>query len=259
MSRSATWDTVVVMQFVDHFSGVAADYAAHRPGYPAELFRWLASVTPQSRLAWDCACGSGQAARSLADTFARVVATDASSTQIFSASGPGSVVFAVAPATSAPIADHAADLVTVAQALHWFANNEFFDEVRRVVTPGGVFAAWTYGLPRISNPAVEDSMLRFYSETVGPFWPPERRLVMEGYASVELPMEELHTPEFPMDARWTLPQLLGFLRSWSATARYVNVHGTDPLIPLADRLETLWGNAHSIEVSWPLTVRAGRL
>ena len=247
------------MRFADHFSGVSSAYAAHRPGYPAELFRWLATVTPRHRLAWDCACGSGQAARPLTETFARGVATDASAAQVFSAPDPGEIVFAVAAATSAPIADHAVDLVTVAQALHWFANDEFFNEIRRVVTPGGVFAAWTYGLPRITNPAVENAMLRFYSETVGPFWPPERQLVMEGYASVELPVEELHAPDFPMDVRWTLPQLLGFLRSWSATARYMKVHGTDPVVVLARQLETLLGDAHSLEVSWPLTVRAGRL
>jgi len=247
------------MQFADHFSGVARSYAAYRPAYPAELFGWLATVTPRLQLAWDCACGTGQASRPLAESFARVVATDASAAQVLSASGSGNIVFAVAPARSAPIADGVVDLVTVAQALHWFADEEFFGEVRRVMAPGGVFAVWTYGLPRFDNSAVEDSMLRFYSETVGPFWPAERQLVMEGYASLELPIQELQVPGFRMGARWTLPQLVGFLRSWSATARYVEAHGADPVASLEDELERLWGDVHNLEVNWPLTVRAGRL
>jgi len=247
------------VEFTDHFSEVARSYAAYRPGYPAELFGWLATVAPRLQLAWDCGCGSGQAARPLAEIFARVVATDASAAQVLSASGSGNIVFAVAPARSAPIADGVVDLVTVAQALHWFADEEFFGEVHRVIAPGGVFAAWTYGLPRFDNSAVEDSVLRFYSETVGSFWPPERQLVMEGYASVELPMEELQAPKFQMVARWTLPQLLGFLRSWSATARYVEAQAADPVVPLENELHALLGDSHSLEVSWPLTVRAGRL
>ena len=247
------------MGFEDHFSGVAASYAAFRPGYPQELFRWLASVTPRNDLAWDCACGTGQSTRGLAAHFDNVVGTDGSFSQAVSASGPGNIVFAVSLADPAPLPDRTVDLVTVGQALHWFAGEPFFTEVGRVLTPGGVFAAWTYGLPRLGNSAVEDAMLSFYSDTVGPYWPPERQLVMEGYASLDLPMEELRAPDFPMQVRWTLPQLLGFLRSWSATARYVKIHRTDPVAPLAGELESLWGDTRSLEVSWPLTVRAGRL
>ena len=64
--------------FKDHFSGVSQDYAQFRPRYPAALFDFLASVAPERNLAWECACGSGQATIDLAGRFQRVIATDAS-------------------------------------------------------------------------------------------------------------------------------------------------------------------------------------
>src|SRR5690606_13750301 len=68
--------------FEDHFSKLAAAYAAHRPGYPAALFAYLAALAPARDLAWDCGAGNGQAAVSLVAHFAQVVATDASAQQI---------------------------------------------------------------------------------------------------------------------------------------------------------------------------------
>jgi len=132
------------VKFRDHFSGVAADYAAYRPQYPAALFDWLASVSPRCELAWDCACGSGQASLPLASRFALVAASDASAIQVATATASENIRYLVAAAETAPLADGTVDLVTVAQALHWFVGDEFFAEVRRVGRPGGVFAAWTY-------------------------------------------------------------------------------------------------------------------
>jgi len=68
--------------FRDHFSGHAGSYARWRPGYPRELFEWVASLGGRCRTAWDCATGNGQAAGALAASFDRVVATDASLDQV---------------------------------------------------------------------------------------------------------------------------------------------------------------------------------
>lgn len=46
----------------------AKQYAATRPGYPLQLFRFIASKTPSRDLAWDVGTGSGQAAQSVSFT-----------------------------------------------------------------------------------------------------------------------------------------------------------------------------------------------
>jgi SAM-dependent methyltransferase len=210
-------------------------------------------------LAWDCACGNGQATTELMLRFERVVGTDVSLAQLASADRRTWPMMAAAVADRAPVAAASVDAVTVAQALHWFAGDSFFAEAQRVLAPGGVFAAWTYGMPRISDALVDRAVLRFYTETVGSFWPPERRHVEEGYRSIDLPFAELVTPRLELTASWALPDLVGFLRSWSATGRYIAAHGADPVTPFADELQSLWVDLERrTTVTWPLVVRAGR-
>ena len=114
------------MSWKDHFSHASDDYRRWRPGYPDELFAWLAAMAPSRAVAWDCATGSGQAAGGLAAHFARVVATDASAAQVAEAEAFGRVEYRVAPAEDSGLPDASVDLVTVAQALHWFEFERFF-------------------------------------------------------------------------------------------------------------------------------------
>ncbi len=248
------------MRFPDHFSGVASDYAAFRPQYPAELFEWLASVCPRHGVAWDCACGSGQASRSLASHFDRVVGTDASSTQVAAAKAIATTGFVVAASEQAPLADNTVDMVAVAAALHWFVGEPFFAEVRRVVRPGGVLAAWSYGMPNVDSDDVERVVNRFINGLLGPYWPPEIRMVLDGYASIDLPFEELGAPAFELQVEWPLGRFLGFARTWSAVGRYVEERGEDPVEKLAGELEELWGNSDDpLPVSYQLDLRVGRV
>ena len=244
--------------FKDHFSAVAARYAEFRPTYPAELFDWLASLCEEHEAAWDCATGSGQAAAGLAPHFARVVATDASAGQIAHASGPANVGLRVAPAESSGLADSSIDLVTVAQAAHWFDLPKFFAEARRVLKPGGALALWGYG--RLDLPGGMDAIfLRFYSETVGPYWPPERKWIDDGYRSLDFPFSEITAPAFSIEVEWNLPRLLNYLSTWSAVKRYRAERGSDPLPALLAELQPLWGNPDAaLPLKWPLFLRVGR-
>ena len=123
--------------FRDHFSGHAGDYGRYRPHYPDALFAWLAAQVGPDARAWDCATGNGQAAVALAGHLAHVVATDASATQIAAAVPHPRVEYAVRPASASGLPDRSVSLVTVAQALHWFDFDKFWNEVRRVLKPGG--------------------------------------------------------------------------------------------------------------------------
>lgn len=247
--------------FTDHFARVSAQYASHRPTYPATLFSWLASIVPTQKLAWDCATGTGQAALALAGQFEQVWATDASASQITAASPRANISYRTATADHSGLPDHSADLVTVAQALHWFELEPFYNEVRRVLKPGGILAVWTYGVFHAEGDdaeAVQALLDRFYHQTVGPYWPSERRHVENGYAELAFPFDELSPPEFHMKAAWTLDDLAGYLRSWSATSRYLEANGSDPVIPLSEQLTPLWGTARR-PVVWPLSLKVGRV
>lgn len=246
--------------FSDHFGKVAGSYADFRPGYPAELFSWLADQCPAHGLAWDAGCGNGQASVALAAHFDRVHATDASAAQIGKALAHPRVSYQVANAGQSGLPDHSVRLVTVAQALHWFDLPAFYAEVRRVSAPGSIIAAWTYGVHQVEGSEINAAVRHFYHKVVGPFWPPERRHVENGYRELDFPFVRIEAPAFEMQAEWRLSQLLGYLRSWSATAGYLAAHGEDPLQALEQQLLPLWGDpARPRTVSWPLTLLAGRV
>jgi SAM-dependent methyltransferase len=250
--------------FKDHFSTDTSSYARYRPSYPPALFDALAELSPGTDLAWDCATGSGQAAVALARRFAHVIATDASAEQLTAAEAHPRVEYRAEHAEHSTLASGSVSLVTVAQALHWFDLAAFASEVRRVCRPDGVLAAWSYGLGKVLVPGRADevgqALQRFYSSTVGAYWPPERRLVEAGYATLQLPWERITLPAFAMEASWNLPDLLGYLRTWSAVKRYRAALGHDPVEAFAQELAALWGDptqAHPVQ--WPLTLLAARV
>jgi ubiquinone/menaquinone biosynthesis C-methylase UbiE len=246
--------------FHDHFSGVANRYADFRPHYPAALFDHLATLAPQSSTVWDCACGNGQASVDLAARFAKVMATDASQEQVGSATPRANIEYRVAPAEASGLPDHSVALVTVAQAFHWFDFDRFHAEVKRVLIPGGIFAAWAYGILHLEGDEVNRIALDFYSNVVGPYWPPERVLVEEGYRTISFPYAEITPPPFRMETHWTLEQLLGYFGTWSATNRYVKATGRNPLEPLSTELGRAWGDPKTPrQIVWPLALRVGRL
>lgn len=246
------------MGFKDHFSGHAQAYRRFRPGYPGELFRYLSELSPGLDRAWDCGTGNGQAAVALAAHFRAVIATDASVEQIAHAGGPVNVRFGVAGAEASGLAPASVDLITAAQAFHWFDQPRFFAEAERVLRGGGILAIWTYGVMHV-DPAVDGIIQRFYRDTVGPYWPPERAQVDTGYADARLPFPELEMPRFEMSARWSRETLLGYLRTWSATQRYIRERGEDPTEALRRALSPAWPERDMPRsVTWPLHVRVAR-
>jgi len=245
--------------FKDHFSARADAYTRYRPTYPPALFSWLAGLVDRRELAWDCGCGNGQAALGLAPHFERVIGTDPSEQQIANAVPHERIRYAVTAAEKSGLDPASVDLVVVAQALHWFDFPRFYAEVRRVVRPGGVLAAITYGEVRVAGEA-DAVVSRFYHETIGPYWPPERRHVDEGYRSIPFLFPEIAAPPFAMEGEWTLKHLLGYLGTWSAVKEYERTTGADPLAAVASELAAAWGDPQRpLRVSWPLALRVGRL
>jgi SAM-dependent methyltransferase len=248
-----------VRAFADHFSGLATGYAAYRPRYPEGLFSAIAAASPFLDRVWDCATGTGQAVSGLAAHFRSVLASDASRQQIRAASPYDRVRYFVARAEAAPLRSRSVGAVTVAQALHWLERAEFYAEARRVLRPGGLLVVWTYGNQRVDGGPVDDVLADFYDRVIGPYWAPERRWVETGYRTLRFPFEEIAIGAPAMVAEWSLPQLLGYIGTWSAVVRCREVTGRDPLGELAGRLLPLWGDPSTRRrVEWPLSVRAGR-
>jgi len=242
--------------FKDHFSKQAADYAKFRPRYPREMFEYLGTIAPARQLAWDCATGNGQAAVELANVFNRVIATDASENQIAKAEPHERVEYRVAPAEQSGLQSGNFDLVMVAQALHWLDHDQFYPEVRRVLKPNGVFAASAYNLLRTDR-AIKEIVRRYYYEIVGRYWPPERALI-EQFPKIPFPFPERETPAFEIVTEWDLEHLVGYLRSWSSTQRFIAATNQNPLDQIANDLEKAWGDPQKNKrIVWPLILRIG--
>ena len=245
------------MSFKDHFSAVSGDYAQARPEYPRALFDWIASVAPGRTLAWEAGCGSGQASRDLAARFAEVFATDPSDAQIAQARAPGNVRFAVEPAERCSLADASADVACVAQALHWFDRSAFFAECERVLRPGGALVVWGY--QDIEVPAPLQPVNDAFQALIRSDWPPERADVDAAYAGYAWPFEPLSAPPFELQAEWTLPRLLAYFSSYSASKCHRERTGIDPLIVHASEWRRAWGDPEATRiVRWPLFVHARR-
>lgn len=244
------------MGFKDYFSKQSADYAEFRPHYPREMFEYLGSISPTRESAWDCATGNGQAAVELAEVFDRVIATDASETQIANAEQHGRIEYRVARAEESGLQTSSFDLAMVAQALHWLNHDQFYPEVQRVLKNNGVFAASAYNVLHTERP-VEKIIRRYYYEIVGPYWPPERALI-EQFSKIKFPFPELQMPEFEIVAEWNLEHLTGYLRSWSSTQRFIAATNRNPIDQIANDLEKAWVDPKRTKrIVWPLVLRVG--
>jgi ubiquinone/menaquinone biosynthesis C-methylase UbiE len=241
----------------DNFSAQAACYAQFRPDYPEALVAEIVSHCRSRDKALDVATGNGQLAVRLARHFHEVYATDISQKQLDHAVAAPNVRYRIGRAEQLDFPDDSLDLVTVAQALHWFDFDRFYREVARVVKPEGIFAAVGYGLFR-SAPEINAVTDDFYHNIVGPYWDAERRWIDEGYRTIPFPFDEIPAPEFTCEKEWTFPYVMGYLGSWSAVQHYRKANGSDPLAIIYERLRDAWGSGTK-KVVFPLLCRIARV
>lgn len=245
------------MQPLDRFSGHANLYAQYRIDYPADLYEFILSFANDHQVAWDCATGNGQVAGALADQFDRVEATDISETQLLLATKKPNIQYQISRAEQTPFADHTFDLITVAQALHWFDVNAFHAEVRRVGKPGAVIAEWGYGLVQLGA-GLDAILLDFYRNRIGPYWDPQRKHIDNAYANLPFPFADAQRANFIARRTWSLDRFLNYLRTWSAVRQYILENEEDPVTQLGEELKLLWGDDER-DVQFPVFLRVGRI
>lgn len=245
--------------FKDHFSSVSMDYAAFRPSYPRELSDYIGGIAESHDAVLDCGCGAGQLSTLLADRFKRVVATDASEEQLKNAKPHPRITYRLAVAEQSGLEDASVDVVTVAQAAHWFELDSFYAEVRRVLRPGGAIVLITYGVIEADG-EVGRIISHFYFDVIGHYWPPERRHVETRYQSLPFPFAEAHPPAMSMSLQWSVDELLGYIDTWSALRNAEDALGRLPFENFSAKLRAAWGDPGSKrEIRWPLSMRVGHV
>lgn len=245
--------------FSDHFSSHAMEYSHYRPLYPIELIDYLAELSPSKKLAWDCGCGNGQLATLLTKHFTKIIATDASFAQIKNAIALPPIEYLCASAEKSPLQTNSVDLIVVAQAAHWFDLPSFYAEVQRVAKPNAIIALISYNLLKI-NETLDKVIVDFYQNTLGKYWPPERKYVENNYADLFFPFPRLPSPQFLMQAIWSLEEVLHYIKTWSAIRAIEKDLGTCSLENLEQQLRETGGNSEmKYQIHWPLTILVGKI
>lgn len=238
----------------DFFSEHAPAYANFRPVYPDNLFQFVCSKVASREQVWDCATGNGQAARGLAKYFKKVYATDISAAQLQHATTAGNIEYSIQPAEKTRFPDNHFDLITVAQALHWFVLPDFYKEVMRTARPGAWVAVWGYSLMTV-NPEIDDLISHFYQHVVGPYWDEARRHIDTAYRNLPFPFREIEVPVFRIQVEWTIDECRGYLNTWSAVQQFMRKNRYNPTDELIKKLSPHWRDR--LTVTFPVFMRMG--
>lgn len=248
------------MKNFTEFNTQAEQYARFRPNYPEELFVYLKGLCDQTKVAYDVGTGSGQCAIGLAQYFEKVFASDFSEEQIAKALSQEKITYFVAPAHESGLLPNSVDIVTLATSIHWFDLALFYPEVKRVLKPSGIIAAWAYGFHECENPQITEIINEIGKGLLLPYWSEPPKLIWNAYQTLPFPFDELEPPPFEVLSRWNQAQLLGYLSTWSASQKFEAKHGHHPAQQFMDRLVKAWGDpAETLRFRSPLHLRVGRL
>jgi ubiquinone/menaquinone biosynthesis C-methylase UbiE len=244
------------MSFKDYFSKQAGEYSKYRPSYPEELFTYLSSLAKEHKRSWDCATGNGQAALGHVPFFDEIIATDASESQIKHAKHHSKIIYKVATAEDSGLETASIDLITVATAIHWINTDLFYPEAKRIMKREGVIAVWTYPDSNI-NEKIDHIIHAYLKDIIGMYWPKEIEKVWNFEESIDFPFEKIESPDFSINAAWTMKDYMNYLYTWSATQNYISETGENPLKLIYDDLLKAWGNERQT-VTWKLKMKVGR-
>ncbi|WP_313107899.1 class I SAM-dependent methyltransferase [Atlantibacter sp.] len=244
---------------INWFERGGDNYARYRPDYPKELVDYLAGLAPHRDRALDVGCGNGQLTQRLADAFDTVVGVDPSASQIANVTPHPRIHYQCGPAETLPDNFAPFSLITVAQAVHWFKLEDFYREARRVAAPDAILALICYGIMEFEEP-LNERFRQFYDHEIGAWWPPERRLVDEGYRTLDFPFDEIAPLPLQLETEWDFSAFCGYISTWSAVTK-VREAGQEHLVErFFEEFQILWGDEAKIrKIVWPVAMRIGHL
>jgi len=249
---------IKLVNMKDNFSNQSKLYAAFRPHYSDTLYEFIYSLLSHFNIALDVATGNGQVASVLAGKFKKVYATDISQKQLDHAIPKENITYINEAAEKSSFADKSFDLITVAQAIHWFDFDRFFAEVQRTLKPGGIICVIGYGLIRADN-STNEIIDHFYKTIIGPYWDKERKHIDESYRNIPFPFENISSPAFYMEYEWPLDHFVKYLETWSAVQHYIRENGSNPIgCDMTQQLQENWSVAENKKIRFPLFIKTGR-
>lgn len=242
----------------DLFSNQADLYAQYRPLYPKELYDFVLGAVSRFERALDCATGNGQVARTLASHFQNVCAIDISENQLRHAIRADNIEYALSPAERTPFAENSFDLITIAQAYHWFDGPGFCREATRIARPNALVAVWAYDLGHI-DPAIDPIIHQWNFEILAPYWEEERKHVYDHYERLPFEFERLPSRDFQIVAEWDVDHVIGHLRTWSALQRMTREVGDGPFGKVVADLRKTWNTRDTKKCIFPVFLKLGRI
>jgi hypothetical protein len=242
----------------DLFSAQADLYSKFRPTYPPELYEYILRFVPHRSVALDCATGNGQVARSLASRFERVFAIDISERQLEHAPKLDNIHYSISPAERTSFSDNSFDLITVAQAYHWFNGKQFCKEATRIARNGAAVAVWGYDLADSTSP-VETILRRWNFEILAPYWEAERKHMYNHYHDLPFDFELLPVRDFQIVVDWNLDQLIGHMKTWSALQKMIQQEGDGAFRRTVEEITRAWGAGGEKRFVFPLFLRLGKV
>jgi len=242
----------------DNFSEQADLYAQYRPVYPKAMYDFIFRHVPQKRVAWDCGTGSGQAAIYLAEHFEEVYANDISKEQLDNAPERENITYFNVPAENTGFPENKFDLITVAQAIHWFDFNNFYKEVYRTAKNKALLAAICYDIVQVDE-ELNLMIKKFYDKAFERYFGKNREYIDEQYQTIPFPFGEIEAPEFSMSYQWESSDLEGYFNSWSAVQKIKKTDGINPVDHWMEELKSKWPKNEVKEVTFPIFLRLGKI
>lgn len=243
----------------DKFSDRSEFYKKFRPTYPQNLYDEILKVTSGRIACWDCGTGNGQVAVQLSNYFKTVYATDISENQISRAEKRNNIVYKIERSEKTSFRESHFDLITVAQAIHWFDLNAFYKEAKRVIINGGIICIWGYGLPRVDK-TINELLDHFYWDVIGSYWNSERKHVDNEYKSIRFDFDEINIKkQFEIITKWTITEFEGYLNSWSSVHNYMFKNNINPVNLIMDKVLHKWDKDSKKEFRFPIFLKLGKV
>ncbi len=245
-------------ELIDNFSVQSNTYKKYRPEYPKELYEVILSISKGRSQCWDCGTGNGQVAKELAKYFKKVYATDISENQIKLAEKKSNIEYLISRSEKTNFKESQFDLITVAQAIHWFDFKAFYAEAKRVGKHNSKVCIWGYDILKVDKD-VDEVIQEFYQKTVGSYWNKERRHIDSKYETIDFNFKELATPKnLVIKANWKLENMIGYLNSWSSVQNYKNANNDlNPVKKVESELLNVWGIEETKQVKFPVFMKIG--